>query len=266
VGCIQIAGTSRAIRAFVLRTAVEAKMPFSLGSYLLGVGTVVGSLAFGVGGGVVLTHTAMKESPAGPTRVERLARAEPETPAATQAPVAPATPALNQAAASDQVATPGQDHPASVAAVRQDAAPAEQPAAASPDPVQAVQAATPKPDVARQPESERPRQIQAAREPAPMKQAAREPQPSKSVEQAERTEPKSVETRETDRSAERSRHYTERRPQDSGASRTKQRRLQIQKDTAPEDPAPEVAVSGPPDHPRLDLLGGFFGRPVDTND
>ena len=51
-------------------------MPFSLGSYLLGVGTVVGALAFGFGGGVLLTKTAMKESSAGPTRVERLARAE----------------------------------------------------------------------------------------------------------------------------------------------------------------------------------------------
>ena len=49
-------------------------MPFSLGSYLLGVGTVVGALAFGFGGGVVLTHTALKETPAGPTRVERVAR------------------------------------------------------------------------------------------------------------------------------------------------------------------------------------------------
>ncbi len=242
-------------------------MPFSLGSYLLGVGTVVGALAFGFGSGVVLTHTAMKESPPAQTRVERLARAEPETPAATQAPVAPTNPAPNRAAvASDQIAAPDQDHPASVAAIKQDAAPAEQPVAASPDPVQAVQAATPKPDVARQPESERPRQIQAAREPAPMKQAAREPQPPKQVEQTERTESKPVESRETDRGTERSRHYAERRPPDSGASRTRQRRLQIQRDPAPEDSAPEVAVSSSPDHPRLDLFGGFFGRPADTND
>src|SRR5882724_10305433 len=75
-----VAGTSAAIRAFVLRI-VEANMPFSLSSYLLGVGSVLGALAFGFGGGVLLTHTAMKESPAGQTRVERLARAEPESPA-----------------------------------------------------------------------------------------------------------------------------------------------------------------------------------------
>src|SRR5579862_9871550 len=110
-------------------------MPFSLGSYLLGVGTVVGALAFGFGSGVFLTHTAMKESPAGQTKLERSARAEPETPAATQPPaapttvapatVAPVTPAPDRAAAApDQVTAPDQDHPAAVAAIKQDAAPA----------------------------------------------------------------------------------------------------------------------------------------------
>ena len=63
-------------------------MPFSLGSYLLGVATVLGALAFGFGGGVLLTHTVMKESPTRQKRVERLVRAEPETSAATQAPAA----------------------------------------------------------------------------------------------------------------------------------------------------------------------------------
>src|SRR5258707_11346500 len=53
----------------------ETTMPFSLSSYLLGVGTVVGALAFGFGGGVLLTKTAMKDTPA-ETRVERVKRAE----------------------------------------------------------------------------------------------------------------------------------------------------------------------------------------------
>ena len=53
-------------------------MPFSLSSYLLGVGTVVGALAFGFGGGVLLTKTAMKDIPA-ETRVERVKRAEQPT-------------------------------------------------------------------------------------------------------------------------------------------------------------------------------------------
>jgi type IV secretory pathway VirB10-like protein len=59
-------------------------MPFSLTSYLLGVGTVVGALAFGFGGGVLLTNAAMKETAAGPTRVERVARSEPEVASAPQ--------------------------------------------------------------------------------------------------------------------------------------------------------------------------------------
>ena len=66
-------------------------MPFSLGSYLLGVGTVVGALAFGFGGGVLLTHTAMNETPAKSTRVERVARAEPEPSASGTQATAPAS-------------------------------------------------------------------------------------------------------------------------------------------------------------------------------
>src|SRR5258708_10674367 len=65
-------------------------MPFSMPSYFLGVGTVVGALTLGFGGGVLLTKTAIKE-PSGPSRMERAARAEP-TPAApvvTEAKAAP---------------------------------------------------------------------------------------------------------------------------------------------------------------------------------
>ncbi len=52
-------------------------MPFSLTSYLLGVGTVVGALTLGFGGGVLLTKTAIKDSPNAPSKIERAARAEP---------------------------------------------------------------------------------------------------------------------------------------------------------------------------------------------
>ena len=52
-------------------------MPFSMTTYLAGVGTVVGALALGFGGGVVLTNTAIKETPSGPTRIERVMRSEP---------------------------------------------------------------------------------------------------------------------------------------------------------------------------------------------
>src|SRR3954453_18869988 len=57
--------------------AGAAVMPFSMTSYFLGVGTVVGALALGFGGGIVLTNTAIKDTPTGPSRVERAARAEP---------------------------------------------------------------------------------------------------------------------------------------------------------------------------------------------
>jgi nucleoid-associated protein YgaU len=81
-------------------------MPFSLSSYLLGVGTVVGALAFGFGGGVLLTKTAMKDTPVAETRIERVKRADsPSAPPqpvetvetveakATPAPPSPAEPA-----------------------------------------------------------------------------------------------------------------------------------------------------------------------------
>ena len=62
-------------------------MPFSLSSYLLGVGTVVGALAFGVGGGVLLTKTAMKDTPVTETRVERVERADSAAASAARQPV-----------------------------------------------------------------------------------------------------------------------------------------------------------------------------------
>src|ERR1700722_1444027 len=192
----------------------------------------------------------MKESPAGHTRVERIDRAQSNAPAARQASVTQITPAPNQATvASDQFATPNQDHSASVAAIQPDEAP-EQPAAIAPDP----QAGTPK-LAARKPE-ETPRQVQTATElPQPIIQAATEP-PPKQVEQTERAA-KTFESPEADRSAELSR----RRPPHSGARRTKPRGLVVEK-----DPAQEVAMSRPPGQQRFDLFGGFFGRPADVND
>jgi hypothetical protein len=65
-------------------------MPFSMTTYFAGVGTVVGALALGFGGGVVLTNTAIKDTPAGPTRIERVMRSEPI--AAMQVVEAKATP------------------------------------------------------------------------------------------------------------------------------------------------------------------------------
>src|SRR3954451_19248782 len=94
-------------------------MRFSMNSYLLGVGTVVGALAFGFGGGILLTKTAIKDSPAGPSRIERAARPEPASPQVQMTEAKP------------------------VPVPRADPAPAIQPA---PDPAPPVQAAAePKP-------------------------------------------------------------------------------------------------------------------------
>jgi hypothetical protein len=246
-------------------------MPFSLGSYLLGVGTVVGALAFGFGGGVLLTHTAMNETPAKSTRVERVARAEPEPSASplasgTQATAPASAPAQvtapdQAAAATRQVTTPDPAHPASVAAAKQDTPPTEQPAAVRPDPVPTAQAATPKPDATGNALPDASRKIEAARQPEPAKQAANEPQPPKQVEPTERTEPKPLESREaTDRKAERTKRYADRRFRENAAPRMRPRKYEIQ-----EEPVQEVVVSRPPEQ-RFDLFGGFFGRPAGQDD
>jgi hypothetical protein len=237
---------------------VEDKMPLSLSSYLLGVGTVVGALAFGFGGGVLLTHTAMKQTP-GQTRLERLAHAEPEALAGPQAPAAQVIPNPNQASANP--ITANQDRPAAVDAVKQDTAPVQQPAANPPDPAPAVQAETPKPDAAREPES--PRQIQASKDDPPsMNPRPREPQLPKQIERNARTETKPVESREPDHRADRSaRRYAERKQPDIEAPRMRQRRFIVQ-----EEPAQEVVDPSPPQQQHFDLLGGIFGHPSDTND
>jgi hypothetical protein len=231
-------------------------MPFSLSSYLIGVGTVVGALAFGFGGGVLLTNTAMKDTPPGQTRLERVARAEPQPAAATPAQAAqttppPSQPAPNQiATASNPVTPPDQAHSASAAAVTPDAAPAQQPAAA--DMPKQVEAA-------RKPETDTPKQVEAAREPS-SKQAAVDPQPAKKVDQTERVDTKPVESRETDRRTERPRRYADRRLRDNLTTRVREQRYYVR-----EESAPEVVVSNPPEQ-RIDVLGGLFGRPIDVGE
>jgi hypothetical protein len=133
----------------------EVTMPFSLGSYLLGVGTVVGALAFGFSGGVLLTKTAMKDTAAGSTRVERVARSEPE----------PAAPAEQQQARENP--TP----------------PAEPAFAAPPDPRPADQVA----NVATTPRSDA--RGESAKQPEPAKQA----EPANPAEQKDAMQKRSAE-------------------------------------------------------------------------
>jgi len=121
-------------------------MPFSLPSYLLGVGTVVGALAFGFGGGVLLTKTAMKDTPVAETRAERVKRAD--SPSAAPRPVETV----------DMKAMPAPPPPGEPAP----------PLAAPASPVQAstdlpkAESARPIAEVPKQPIAEAPRPVQSA--------------------------------------------------------------------------------------------------------
>jgi len=187
-------------------------VPFSLGSYLLGVGTVVGALAFGFGSGALLTSTPMKETAAAPTRTERVARAEPKPPAQQEKPPVqqekPAAPQEKPPAQQDTRANPAL--PAEPAAV-----------AAHPDPVPPAQAATPRPEVrretesAKQPESAK-QSKPAAKQPAPEKQASsakpgepanREPASREPANQTEQKE--AVQKKAAERKGDRQKRYTD---------------------------------------------------------
>jgi hypothetical protein len=161
-------------------------MPFSLGSYLLGVGTVVGALAFGVGSGALLTTTAVKETAATPTRVERVARSEPESPAQQDTKENPAPPA--------------------------EAAPA-----AHPDPAPTAQAATPRSDARSETESAKQPEPKKQAEPAKPREPANQAVPNQAV-------PKEARQRKpAERKVDRQKYYTEQKAKSSfAASRTRQ--------------------------------------------
>jgi type IV secretory pathway VirB10-like protein len=52
-------------------------MPFSMSTCFAGIGTIMCVLALGFGSGIVLNNKAIKDTPAVPTRIERVARREP---------------------------------------------------------------------------------------------------------------------------------------------------------------------------------------------
>jgi outer membrane biosynthesis protein TonB len=226
-------------------------MRFSMNSYLLGVGTVVGALAFGFGGGILLTKTAIKDTPTGPSRIERVARQEP----------APAAPPVQVTEAKP------------VPVARPDPAPAAQPAG-EPPPIQA--AAEPKPEA--KPVAEAARQEPAkAAEPVRQVEAPRqaERQAEQPVKQADA--PKQIEQREivqettareqrraererrAERRIARERYYADRKARAVAYARVRQRPIEIQ-----EQPArPELAFER--EEPRQpNLFEGLFGRPAEA--
>jgi hypothetical protein len=203
-------------------------MPFSLTSYLLGVGIVVGALAFGFGGGVLLTNTAMKQTRTEPTRVERVARSEPEP--------TPTPQAANPQATNPQATDPQAGDSQAMNAKENPAAPVEPAPAARPDPVPAVQAATPKadgkPGARREPES--------AKTPVPTRQAEPANQTAPSQTAPSQTRQREAEQKKAaDRKIERQKRYAERRTREVVVDRR----------------------SGQPDEPEQHERQGFaFGR------
>jgi hypothetical protein len=224
----------------------EATMRFSMNSYLLGVGTVVGALAFGFGGGILLTKTAIKDSPAGPSRIERAARPD-------------AAPAQVQVTEARAVPVP-----------RADPAPAVQPA---PEPAPQVQAAAePKPVAeAAKPEpakvAEPVRQVDASRDPPRhAEQPVRQADAPKQIEQREAGQEMTAreqrkaerEQRRAERRMERERYYAERRTRAAEYTRIRQRPIEIQEQ--PERPG----LAFEREEPRQPhLFEGLFGRPAE---
>jgi hypothetical protein len=230
-------------------------MRFSMNSYLLGVGTVVGALTFGFGGGILLTKTAIKDTTAGPSRIERATRPEP----------APAAP---QVQVTDAKAVP---------VPRADPVP---PLQSPPEPAPQVQAAaeTPKPVVEVPKVAEPVRQIDTSKQPArqadapkQMEQPVQHADAPKQMEQPVRqSEAKPVEQKESEqRRAEREQRRAEQRRIDREkrtAERERKARTVIivrrQRPMEEQDqPArPELAFER--EEPRPNLFEGLFGRPT----
>jgi hypothetical protein len=250
-GKIMQVGTSLTIRAFDSgKTIQEAAMRFSMNSYLLGVGTVVGALAFGFGGGILLTKTAIKDSPAGPSRIERVARPEPVSPQV-------------QMTEAKAIPVPRPD-PAPAVQPPPEPAPQAQ-AAMEPKPVSeakpVVEAARPEPANAPVRQVDAPRQVEGQAE-QPVKQA----DAPKQIEQREASREMTArelrraerEQRRADRRMERERYYSERRARGTDYARMRQRPIEIQEQ--PERPG----LAFEREEPRPNLFEGLFGRPAEA--
>ena len=226
-------------------------MPFSMTSYFLGVGTVVGALALGFGGGIVLTNTAIKDTPAAPSRVERAARSEPvPSPQMTEA-KAVAVPRADAAQVQAAVEPKAAEPKPIVETSRQ-----EQPLAA--EPVRQIDTSKP----AEQPV----RQVDVLKAAEPVRQA--EPPPA---EQLRSTEVKQVEPKESaQRIAEREKRRAEARRIEREkriAERERKARSVIvvrrqQPLDVEERVRPELAFQREEPQRQGGLFEGLFGRPA----
>jgi hypothetical protein len=222
-------------------------MPFSLPSYLLGVGTVVGALAFGFGGGVLLTKTAMKDTPVAETRAERVKRVD--SPSAVLRPV-------ETVDTKAMAAPPPPAEPAPPLAV----------------PASPVQAST---DL---PKAESPRPIAEAPRPVQSAAAAESPQQTAPANPAEASTP-SAEQKERElrkaeaRKIERQKRDAERKAKAIAMARANQRQFEDQREPSRPDYVYERssrrALAFEPRFNSLDIP--LFGRsrefsPIDRED
>ena len=222
-------------------------MRFSMNSYLLGVGTVVGALAFGFGGGILLTQTAIKESPAGPSRIERVARPEVASPSVqmTEARAIP-VPRADPAPAVQPVPEPAPQvqaavEPRSVSEIKPVAEAARPEPARATEPVRQVDV----PRLAEQP---------AKQADAPKLIEQREAgQGTREVRRAER------EQRRAERRMQRERLYSDRKAGAVEYARTRQRPIEVQER---QSARPELAFER--EAPRPNLFEGLFGRPAEA--
>jgi hypothetical protein len=226
-------GTSAAICAFDSGQQ-EATMPFSMPSYFLGVGTVVGALAFGFGGGVLLTKTAIKEPV--PSRLERAARADP-----------PPAPRMGEAREGALRAAPSTV------------------AASTPEPAPQAAVENPTP-AAETPRQEPVRVAEPIKQPEAPKQAEqRLADAPKQIEQRE-VEPQLTEReqRRVERRIEREKRTAERKARAMASyARMRQRPVDDPQQQERQPPArPELAFER--EEPRPNLFEGLFGRPQEA--
>jgi len=209
-------------------------MPFSMPSYFLGVGTVVGALTLGFGGGILLTKTAIKDTSSGPSRIERAARTEP----------LPAAPQITEARA---VPVPRADPPP---APQVQAAVA--PVQTAPEPSKPVAATQDEPAKAAEP---------AKAEPVRQAEAPKQAEPRESGQWASPRELRRAdrEQRRMERRAERERYYAERRARGMEVVRLRQRPLEEERE---QPRRPELAFER--EEPKPNLFEGLFGRPQDA--
>ena len=234
----------------------ETTMPFSLSSYLLGVGTVVGALAFGFAGGVLLTKTAMKDTAVAETRVERVKRAD--------SPSAPPQPVETVDTKAIPAPSPPAE-PAQFAPARPVQASTEPPKTESPQPIA---------EVPNQPIAEAPKPVQpvaTAESPPQTEPATPAEQSSKFAEQRE-AELQKAEARKI----ERQKRDAERKAKAMAMARAKQRQFEEQPETSrPEyvfERSSRRALTFEREEPRFNSLDiPLFGRsrefsPIDRED